>query len=55
MMTTEFLTPAFKPFEFVKLGGWNADIPIPEGDQPKDVPPFDDDDEDDDWEGDEWD
>jgi len=57
MMTTEFLTPAFKPFEFVRLAGWNAEVPMSEVDQLKDIPLFDDDDDevDDDWEGDEWD
>ncbi len=56
-MTTEFLTPAFKPFEFVRLAGWNAEVPMSEVDQLKDIPLFDDDDDevDDDWEGDEWD
>jgi len=56
MMTTEIITPAFEPFEYVRLTGWNAEIPMSEVDQLKDIPLFDDDDdEDDDWEGDEWD
>ncbi|MDQ7000637.1 MAG: hypothetical protein Q9M12_07135 [Mariprofundus sp.] len=55
-MTTEFITPAFVPFEFVKLGGWNAEVPMSETDMLKDIPLFDDEEEDDEeWDGDEWD
>jgi len=55
-MATEIITPAFEPFEFVKLGNWNAKIPMSETDQLKEIPFFDDgDDDEDDWEGDDWD
>jgi len=55
MMATEVITPAFEPFEFVKLAGWNVEIPMSETDQVKEVPFFDDDDDEDDWDGDDWD